>query len=192
MFHLGMWRERLRNSLADVAEGRPQGAAPPIEQQDEINDAEIANGLGTPLSDAAARADHLLGEIIDLYTKVGDRPFEWYRGRTTTEAVLLNCYTHPRLHIHEYLRENGEDDAAAQVWETGLAELRRVSAPPVNVGTALYNVACVRANQHRFDEAIDLLREALLLRPALKQSASNDPDLAPLLEDPRFQELVKT
>src|SRR5207245_10418599 len=58
MFHLGMWRERLRNGLADLAEGREFTPAP--SNIDEVNDAELANGIGTPLTDAAARSDRLV------------------------------------------------------------------------------------------------------------------------------------
>src|SRR5690349_6469981 len=88
MFHLGMWRERMRKSLTDVSEGREQ-TLPPADAN-EVNDTELAYGIGTPLADAAARSEHLLGEIMDLYDWLGDRPFQWYRNKTTTEAVLAN------------------------------------------------------------------------------------------------------
>jgi tetratricopeptide (TPR) repeat protein len=191
MFHLGMWRERMRNALNELAEGRPPTPPPPIEQQDELNDAEIANGIGTPLSDAAARSDHLFGEIIELFTKVGDQPFQWYRNRTTTEAVLANSYTHPRKHIYEYLRENGDPDHAYELLEDAAVDLRAASAPPIALGAAIYNLACVRCHQGRLDEAIELLGEALPLRPDMKEKALSDSDLAAVHDDPRFQELVK-
>src|SRR6266581_8821071 len=74
-FHVGMWRERMRNVLASISEGKDYDRLPP--NTDEFNDAELVRGIGTPLADAAARADHLLGELIDLYDKVGERPVEW-------------------------------------------------------------------------------------------------------------------
>lgn len=192
MFHLGMARERMRNALTELAEGRPPTPPPPIEQQDELNDAEIANGIGTPLSDAAARSDHLLGEIIELFRKVGDQPFQWYRNQTTTEAVLANSYNHPRTHIYEYLRENGDPERANELFEDAAVDLRAASAPPIALGAAIYNLACARCNQGRLDEAIELLEEALPMRPDLKELAPRDSDLAALHGDPRFQELVKS
>src|SRR5450759_1253688 len=62
IFHLTMWRERLRNALTDLRDGRPY--TPPATNVDEFNDAEIAGGIGTPLTDVAARSDRLLGELI--------------------------------------------------------------------------------------------------------------------------------
>ena len=189
MFHLGMWRERLRNGLADLAEGR--SFTPPPVNIDELNDAELADGIGTPLTDAAARSDHLLTEIIDLYSNLGDKPFEWSLARTTTAAVLRNSYTHPRLHLHDYLIENGDKSRANEIFEDAYQEMRVAAAPPLILATVAYNLACVRADQDRLDEAIGALEEALQLRPEMKEGAAKDSDLEPLHDDPRFQELVK-
>lgn len=192
MFHVGMWRERMRNSLTELADGHTPSPPPPVERQDEFNDAELANGIGTPLADAAARSDHLLAEIIALYEKLGDRPFHWYRWDTTTDAVLGNSYTHPRIHMYEYLRENGEIARAMRLLEDAVPEMREASSNPRVHGTAAYNLACVRAHQGRLDEAMENLQEAMQLRPDMKTAASSDPDLAPLRDDPRYQELVKS
>jgi tetratricopeptide (TPR) repeat protein len=190
VFHIATWRERLRNALSEEAAGRPHVAQPG--NVDEINDAELPNGIGTPLSDAAARSDHLLGEIIELYGTLGDRPFEWFRNNTTAEAILGNSYMHARVHIYEYLRDNGELDAANALFEKAEPELRAIDAPKPQLGTATYNLACARANQGRLDEAIELLGQAFEMRPEMRQFVANDPDLVSLREDPRFQELVKS
>src|SRR5450759_123302 len=91
LFHVCMWRERLRDALRDVREGRSY--TPPPENQDEVNDAELASGLGVSLTDIAERSDKLLDELIALSNELGDRPFEWYAASTTTEALLRNSYT---------------------------------------------------------------------------------------------------
>lgn len=126
MFHVGMWRERMRDSLAAAIEGREytmRGTA------DEINDGELPAGIGTPLSDAAARADHLLTEISDLFERAGDKPVRWFAAASAADAVLRNSYTHPRSHICQYLIENGDPDAARKLLGEALGELERLSAP---------------------------------------------------------------
>ncbi|TMF29281.1 MAG: hypothetical protein E6I30_13895 [Chloroflexi bacterium] len=122
MFHLGMWRERLRNALTNISEGKDYERPPA--NIDEVNEAELARGIGTPLTDAASRSDHLLAEIIELYEKLGDRPIDWGLTQTTTEAVLRNSFTHPRTHIAEYYRENGEVERARGRSDDALALLK--------------------------------------------------------------------
>jgi hypothetical protein len=188
MFHISMWRERLRDALTEFRHARPYTGPP--ENIDETNDAELASGIGTPLADAAARSDKLLTELIDLAGELGDRPFKWFTAATTSEALLRNSYTHPRLHIITYLNENGERDRAHGVAEDAATDMREISAPPSALGVALYNLACARVDQERLDEALELLKEAFPMRPDLKQGAQQDTDLAALHGDSRFIALV--
>ena len=54
---------------------------------------------------------------------------------------------------------------------------------------AHYNMACYRAVQHREEEAIELLKNALHLDPKLKALARAEPDFVGLREVPAFQKL---
>lgn len=188
MFHISMWRERLRDALTEFRHARPY-AAPP-ENIDEVNDAELASGIGTPLADAAARSDKLLTELIALAGELGDRPFKWFTATTTGEALLRNSCTHPRVHIVAYLMENDQRDRAYRILEEAASEMREISAPASALGAALYNLACGRVDQDRLDDALELLVEAFPLRPDLKEAAKGDPDLAALRDNPGFKALV--
>ena len=192
LFHLSMWRERLRNALTDVREGRTYTPSPAGQEIDEVNDAELASGLGVSLSDIAERSDTLLAELIALSDQVGERPFKWNVASTISEALLRNSYTHPRLHFNEYWKENGDLERANALFEDAVSDMRDASAPPLVMGTVLYNLACTRAAQERPDEALALLEEALQLRPDYKATAASDKDLAPLLDTPRFQAALKS
>jgi len=188
MFHISLWRERLRDALTEFRHARPY-AAPP-ENIDEVNDAELASGIGTPLADAAARAENLLGELIGLAGELGDRPFKWFSATSTGEALLRNSYTHPRVHLVAYLMENGRPDLAHRILEDAASEMREISAPSSALGAALYNLACGRVDEDRLDDALELLVEAFNLRPDLIEGAKRDPDLEALRDNPGFKALV--
>lgn len=189
MFHISMWRERLRDALAEFRHARPYTAPP--ESIDEVNDAELASGIGTPLADAAARSDTLLVELIALSNELGDRPFKWFTANTTGEALLRNSYVHPRNHIFEYLKENGDQGAAQGLIEDGTAEVRAIGAPPNILGAVLCNLAAVRAKQGRVDEALSLLEEAAPMRPDVILQVAGHADFASLHDNRRFQALAK-
>jgi hypothetical protein len=189
LFHVSMWRERLRNALTDVREGRSYTQPP---SQDEVNDTELASGLGVSLADIAERSDMLLASLIELWEKLGERPFTWYANNTTAEALLRNSYVHPRNHIVDYLNENGDPAGAQRLREDAASEMREVSAPPSALGAALYNLAGTRAVQDRIDEALELLVEAFPMRPDLKEGALSDPDLEALRDNPGFKALVSS
>ena len=190
LFHVCMWRERLANALTNVKEGRPH--TPPSVSQDEINDAELASGLGVSLADIAERSDVLLVSLIKLWEDLGERPFMWYGNKTTTEAILRNSYVHPRNHIVDYLTENGDTAGAHRLREDAATEMRAIAAPPTALGFALYNLACTRALQDRIDEALELLVEAFPMRPDLKEAAPKDSDLESLYDNPGFKALTQT
>jgi tetratricopeptide (TPR) repeat protein len=190
LFHISMWRERLRNALTDLRDGRPY--PPPPQNIDEVNDAEVASGLGVSLADISERSDTLLASLIALSEQLGERPFKWFTASNTTEALLRNSYIHPRNHIVDYLKENGDADGAYRLVEEAVSEMRDVSAPPLALGAVLYNLAGVRATQGRLDEAIELLKEGLPMRPDMKAGASTDSDLAALRNDARFKELISS
>jgi len=184
MYHMSMWRELLRNALLELEAGRSY--TPPPRSVDEYNDRELPNGIGTPLADAAARSENLLGEIIRLYAELGERDLQWYTSKNTTEAVLRNSYLHPRLHMYQYLKENGDLEAGLKILEAEADELREATAPPIAMGSALYNLAVVRVAQDRAAEALPLVKEALDMRPDLKAQAAEDEDLAPLRDMAEF------
>lgn len=188
MFHLGMWRERLHTTFSALAEGRDYERPP--RDINAFNDEELPHGIGLPLETAAARSDHLLGEIIELYAKIGERPVEWNMSKTTTEAVLRTCYAHPRLHMHDYHRDNGSPERGRELFESAASELRAIDAPPIVLGAMLYNVALVRVAQDRRDEALELLREAFPMRPDLRSAAADDQALGDLRDDARFKQLI--
>jgi hypothetical protein len=143
------------------------------------------------LRDAAAYADKVFGELIDLWNAMGDKPFKWFTAQTTGEALARNSYLHPRVHLAEHFIERGNRVRGYRIFEVSAEHLRSAEAPPHTLGSAIYDLACARVGQARILEALPLLEEAMQLRPDLRSSAPNDPDLAPLKNVASFQALLK-
>ena len=188
-FHLALWRERLWNALASASEERPVDA--PQGSIDELNDREMKGAAGVSLADAAARSDAALTSLIAMLETMGDVPFKWYAAETVGEAIVRNSYVHPRIHLADQLLRSGDEERSRGLLEVSATEMRRAEAPGHILGAALYNLAGVRAAQSRVDEALDLLEEALPMRPDLRAAAADDGDLAPLRDLPRFRAITE-
>src|SRR5436189_55507 len=104
--------------------------------------------------------------------------------------LIRNSYARPRNHLAEHFIERGDRASGYRIYEESAIELRKGEAPGHILGPALYNVACARAGQGRADEALRLLEEALPMRADIRGAAQEDPDLAPLKDDPRFQAIL--
>ena len=188
LFHISRWRERLRDRLTQARDGRP---VEPLPDADTINAVELVEGADMSLRDASAYADKVFGELIDLWNAMGDRPFTWFTAKTTDEALARNSYLHPRVHLAEHFIERGHRVRGYRIFEVSADHLRNAEAPPHTLGSAIYDLGCARVGQARILEALPLLEEAMQLRPDLRSSAGDDPDLAPLKNVASFQALLK-
>jgi tetratricopeptide (TPR) repeat protein len=188
MFHLARWRGRLLRAMSEYAAGRPFD--PPTGKIDEFNDAELPAGAGLSLADAAAESDSAFGALLELWSKLGDRPFKWYLATTTAEALVRNSYSHPRIHMADYYSDRNDTRRAHEIFEETAAELRRAEATPHILGAALCNLAGARVAQGRFDEALNLLEEGLPMRTDLVAPVATDSDFEKLRDSPRFRALV--
>ena len=81
------------------------------------------------------------------------------------------------------LYEQGRYDEAAGVLDSVLA--RHPDDP-----RTLYNLACMESMAGRSDDALEHLRRAVELRPALAEQARADDDFAPIRDDRRFDSAV--
>ncbi len=187
MAHIASWREQLRAALIEASRG--QRVSGPPTDIDAFNAAELARSAGISLDEGATRADALLGDLIDLWATLGDRPFRWFTAETTGEALVRNSYHHPRVHLAGHHVERGDRVSGYRIFEVSVDQLRGAGAPPHTLGSAVYNLAGARVGQGRLAEALTMLEEAIQMRPDIRSIADDDPDLAPLKNDARFKAL---
>ncbi len=83
----------------------------------------------------------------------------------------------------------GTDDLQAGEYADAIAPLQKAldNGFPAQIGK--YNLACAYARNGQKEKALDLL-EAVAAGPGLPGPIANDPDLASLASEPRFQKIV--
>lgn len=98
-----------------------------------------------------------------------------------------NGLWHPCTQLSAFYLQSGRRERAVQLQEAMLTAVRQTEMPAENLGVVLYNQACFYAINGWPEKALQLLPEALQLRPTLIEWAQHDSDLAGLHDDPAFQ-----
>lgn len=142
--------------------------------------------------EAIAEADYVLQHEPDCEAAIAIKSTALWQANRLMEAepyVARLAELHPResaLWINlAYIRRRTQSlDAAVETLQHAF------DANPRDA-LAHFNMACYRAVQHRHEEALQLLRNALYLDPKLRHLAKLEPDLQPLRELPEFRQLVE-
>ncbi len=108
----------------------------------------------------------------------GDEPL---RGET-----MGNGLWHPCAQISAFYLQSGRREHAAHLQESMLAAVRQANMTAENLGVVIYNQACFYAINGWPEKALQLLPEALQLRPTLIEWSQHDSDLEGLRSDPAF------
>lgn len=139
-------------------------------------------------SEQAFRA--LLAQVESMSEEELSDPhhYPWQEGDEPLRGETMgNGLWHPCARISAFYLQSGRREQAARLQEAMLEAVRQTAMPAENLGVVLYNQACFYAINGWPEKALQLLPEALQLRPTLTEWAQRDSDLAGLHDDPAFQ-----
>lgn len=190
--HLNTWREHAVHILDAVRRGQPP-EGPFDDSQIDGRNAEIYDAHRRDSSDevrAASAATY--AALKEAVAACSDDELRRERptGGELWRVIPGNGHAHVAQHVSSWLAEH-DDPAGAEATALWAYTLETALFPePADKAVADYNLACFYARNERVDEALPLLGGALRSQPDLRDWAMNDPDLAPIREDPRVQSLV--
>jgi len=118
-------------------------------------------------------------------------PPAWYANPTLGVAILRNSYTHPRDHLIDFHLQRGRRERAVQMAEDIAASVADFNALDARfpAGALAYRGIGL-ALSGRPEAAMDALREAVTLRPALGPMFRDEGKLSSLHGRPDFEELT--
>jgi hypothetical protein len=116
--------------------------------------------------------------------------YAWTHGQPLIQRLAFTAYSHPLTHLSYVLMDSGERQAAIQMAEMVSHQIASLDDSDGWQGVRLYNLACFYAITGDPQHALELLRQALPLRPDLTAWAKEDNELASLWDDPEFKTLV--
>lgn len=113
--------------------------------------------------------------------------YDWQEGEPLWGETLGNGLWHPCQQLTNFYLQSDRRDAALQLQEALLEACRKAELPSEKLGSTMYNQACVYATNGWPEKALQLLPEALRLRPTLIEWSRHDTDLDGLRANPAFQ-----
>lgn len=193
LVHIAYWRQQMANKLLQLTnpEVDPWG-----EDEDATNVIVYERYHNTPWEDVQVMLEGSLTNLeaaldgVNQADLVNTELDPWHGGREPWKTVIGNSLTHPISHLAGYLVEHGQKEQALQLQQDANDALLTLDDSPDWRGVALYNLACVQALLGEKEQALAGLDKAFPLAPRLVAWSKEDPDLASLHEDPRFQEIL--
>jgi tetratricopeptide (TPR) repeat protein len=190
--HNSHWRQHhAENLLAALAGKTPS----PTDDIDHANEAiyyqyrdESWEAIETLAGSSCERMKEALNALGDEGLQRVDL-FPWQEGRPVWRSVVGNVYTHPILHLSDWHIKKGNAARAAEMYREMTSLLSDLDDSPDWQGTIRYNLACSFSLLGQKEKAINELREALKMNPALTEWSKQDPDFEPIRGESGYKAL---
>ena len=182
--HLTSWREEATGELDSV---RTDAPAPEVADEDDVQNAKFyAQTHDRParsILESAARSWDALAQAVNACTEEQlQAPRPHHPQLKVWQVVPENAIDHMADHLGYLYSEQGDaaSDERAAIWRYDI----ETAAFPEDRwrGVEEYVLSRFYAGKGRLEEASNRLERALALRPDLRDYASQDPELAKLLD----------
>jgi tetratricopeptide (TPR) repeat protein len=182
--HIAAWKGRAAQVLAALRSVEP---GPGFDGLDQINARTFAEHQNLPWSDVLSRSAQRYGFLREQTDATPDdvliapeepdrhdEPVWWF--------VVGAGYNHSLGHLAEYYIGRGDTAYAIEMQEEAAEHLLPLDEGPEWQGRVHYGLAICYAAVGQTDRAIDALRRAFRLHPALVERSKQDPRLASMVE----------
>jgi tetratricopeptide (TPR) repeat protein len=188
--HIAAWKERQAENFAAAARGEPQKR---YDDYESINAKEFQDFRDAPWEEIIQKADRANRRVLEQIESMSEEKLQGLRENNDTEwqGILGTAYVHTVSHLGQIYAERGKKDLAHKLAEQTAAELLKLDDGRRWEGTVKYNLACHRALTGDTEQAIRGLREALALRPDLKEWSKEDTDFASIRSEPGYLAIYK-
>ena len=183
--HIAAWKERQADNFAAAARGEAQTR---YDEYESINAKEFLEYRDTPWADIQKKASEANRRVVEQIERMSEEKLQGLRENKDKEwqGILGTAYIHTISHLGQIYAERGRKDLADKLAEHAAVEMLKLDGDRSWEGTVKYNLACHRALAGETEQAVRGLREALALRPDLKEWSKEDTDFASIRKDPGY------
>lgn len=177
--HLGVWQNRLVDEMDRLEGGDPLPEWGDLDAANlEIFEQNQRRSWADVLADTEKYTRNAIDRAAALSDEVLNTPVN--AGRSFGRSILGESFMHWIDHLMNWYLEHGDSANAERLIQLEMRELMAFDPSPATEGIAKYNLACFYAKSRKLENAMQLLQEALKLRPDLLQWSHDDSDLVNL------------
>lgn len=188
--HIAAWKERQADNFAAATRGEPQKK---YDDYESINAGEFQAFRNLSCEEIRKKASQANRRVLEQIEGMSEEKLQGLRENKDKEwqGILGTAYVHTISHLGQIYAERGRKDLADKLAEQTAEELLKLDGGKSWEGTVKYNLACHRALTGNTEQAIRGLREALELRPDLKEWSKEDTDFASIRLEPGYLAIYK-
>lgn len=188
-----LWKRLQTQKLVTVLRGEQPPVWRDAQLAHQINHQAFLDFEDRDFQEVLAEAERVYKAFIAQVERLSEEEltdpdhYAWQEGEPLWGETLGNGLWHPCHQLTNFYLHSGRREQALQLQEALLETVRRAALPPEDLGVAMYNQICMYATNGWPEKALQLLPEALQLRPTLIEWSKHDTDLDRLRADPAFQ-----
>lgn len=197
LVNIMLWKQLQTEKLAAAARGETPPVWRDMQLVHQINNEAFTRYQASSFQDVQEEAESVFEALMAQVERMSEEEltdvnrYEWQEGEPLWQETLGNGLWHPCSQMTAYYLQRGNKQAARQLQASLLAAVREAELPPEALAVCVYNQVCFYATNGWPEQALQLLPEALQLRPTLIEWSKHDSDLDLLRDEPAFQAIFQ-
>jgi rhodanese-related sulfurtransferase/diadenosine tetraphosphate (Ap4A) HIT family hydrolase len=187
------WKELQTHKLAAAQHGEIPPAWKDMEAVHQINSQTFTDYQTHTFQEIEENSEHGFHALTAQVERMSDEElndpdhYAWQEGERLRGELLKHGLWYPCDQLTTLSLQHGKRQFAFDLQEALLEAVRRSELPSEGIAVAIYNLACFYVRNSEPEKAIQLLPEALQLRPSLIEWCRHDSDMDPLRANTAFQ-----
>jgi rhodanese-related sulfurtransferase len=197
LVNITLWKKLQTQKLATAVRGDEPPVWRDMELVHKLNGDAFTRSQGLSFEEVQAEGAVVFAAFIAQVESMSEEEladpsrYGWQEGEPLWQETLGNGLWHPLSQLTTYHLQRNDRAVALHLQDSLLHEARRATLPPETLGVALYNYACFAATSGWPERALQILPEALHLRPSLLEWSRRDPDFDSVRGDPAFEAIFR-
>jgi phage shock protein E len=192
-----LWKQLQTQKLVMAVHGEIPPVWRDMEVVHQLNSEAFMRYQSLSFQEVLVEAERVFGAFIAQVESMNEEElgnpnrYDWQEGEPLWKETLGNGLWHPCNQLTTLALQQGKRQLAFLLQETLIEAVRQSELPSEGLGVTIYNAVCFYAKNGQPEKVLQLLPEALQLKPTLLEWSRHDSDLDAMRSDPAFEAIFQ-